>query len=306
MLKVDRQYQESSIETDLLSKEWNEDYMYPYSTSVDHTISSSWSIISSNKYLCQSIIINNHHSELDSFPNNSHNYNYTNNYTNNHNHTHQNDHNHTHQNDHNHTLSNINDNYEIIPSPDDITTDIKNDISYYPAHPINPIAIKHTLTRLFPSRDDKDSNTFDDNRKPTIDQPRPSSKSSSSTYDMVLSKSSDSRQSFSADHHYDSMNNSSSELDLEDSVTIEDSLLVVMIDKSSIERYQELFDSIQDRVCVDGVTVRQIWSKSNLPKQILCQIWSECDPLKHGYLDRNGFIKGMGYIDTLLAKQNKI
>ncbi|KAI8997069.1 hypothetical protein BDB01DRAFT_830691 [Pilobolus umbonatus] len=140
------------------------------------------------------------------------------------------------------------------------------------ASPIHTPSIHHfkqTLTRLFPSNEHSIPPLSTD----------------------VLPRIDNTQKSVSANTHQNTK--------------IEDSLLVVMIDKSSINRYEALFDSIQDNDYVDGITVRTIWSRSHLPKQILCQIWADCDPMKQGSLDRNGFIKGMGHIDTLLAKQNK-
>jgi hypothetical protein len=79
------------------------------------------------------------------------------------------------------------------------------------------------------------------------------------------------------------------------------SQFVIVLDEASIKRYASLFDSIQDCGHVDGSTVKAIWNKSCLPKDILYQIWRECEPVD-GLLDRDSFVVGMGKIDTILEQ----
>ncbi|KAI8879877.1 hypothetical protein K501DRAFT_287155 [Backusella circina FSU 941] len=79
------------------------------------------------------------------------------------------------------------------------------------------------------------------------------------------------------------------------------SQFVIILNEASIERYSSLFDSIQDCGHVDGSTVKAIWNKSCLPKEILYQIWRDCEPVD-GLLDRDAFIVGMGKIDTILEQ----
>ncbi|KAI0807805.1 hypothetical protein C8Q74DRAFT_1229370 [Fomes fomentarius] len=56
----------------------------------------------------------------------------------------------------------------------------------------------------------------------------------------------------------------------------------------------------EDRL--DGETVRAIWKLSRLERATLRVIWVECDPAGTGFLDRDGFVKGMWRIDEELRK----
>lgn len=72
----------------------------------------------------------------------------------------------------------------------------------------------------------------------------------------------------------------------------------------SLDRYEILFDTIQDDGYVDGETTRFIWLKSKLSNEELGRLWKECDPDHKGLLDKDGFIDGMKKIDAILM--NKI
>lgn len=69
-----------------------------------------------------------------------------------------------------------------------------------------------------------------------------------------------------------------------------------------VERYESLFESINDDGIVDGQTVKIIWSRSRLPDETLARIWRQCDPDKKGLLNKNAFVQGMCEIDATLAK----
>ncbi|KAJ7074140.1 hypothetical protein C8F01DRAFT_1242410 [Mycena amicta] len=49
-----------------------------------------------------------------------------------------------------------------------------------------------------------------------------------------------------------------------------------------------------------AAVVRAVWCRSRLPVQILSSIWSDCDPLRTGALDREAFARGMWRIDEEL------
>ncbi|TFL04118.1 hypothetical protein BDV98DRAFT_525949 [Pterulicium gracile] len=51
-----------------------------------------------------------------------------------------------------------------------------------------------------------------------------------------------------------------------------------------------------------GWVVKLIWDKSKLGKNVLSDIWSECDPLRKGSLDCASFVRGMWRIDEELRK----
>jgi len=58
--------------------------------------------------------------------------------------------------------------------------------------------------------------------------------------------------------------------------------------------------SIEDRL--DGSSVKIIWGASKLERGKLKAIWNECDPGRHGSLDRDAFVKGMWRIDEELRR----
>lgn len=71
----------------------------------------------------------------------------------------------------------------------------------------------------------------------------------------------------------------------------------------SPNRYEALFNSINDDGFVDGETVRVLWKRSRLPDDVLAQIWEQCDPKATGLLDKDRFIKGLRAIDSLLEQK---
>ncbi|KAI9364141.1 hypothetical protein BD770DRAFT_175916 [Pilaira anomala] len=75
--------------------------------------------------------------------------------------------------------------------------------------------------------------------------------------------------------------------------------------KTVKDRYEILFDMIQDDGYVDGETARFIWMKSKLSNEELSTIWKQCEPEK-GLLDKQAFIDGMKRIDGLLLNKQVV
>ncbi|KAJ7085756.1 hypothetical protein B0H15DRAFT_1023349 [Mycena belliarum] len=58
----------------------------------------------------------------------------------------------------------------------------------------------------------------------------------------------------------------------------------------------------KERDALPGPVVRVLWCRSRLPLSMLSAIWTECDPLRTGALDRDAFARGMWRIDEELRR----
>ncbi len=70
--------------------------------------------------------------------------------------------------------------------------------------------------------------------------------------------------------------------------------------RTSPSRYNTPFDNVEPQVCVCSLVVRDIWSRSRLPPDVLSDIWDLVDRTDTGMLCKDEFCAGLWLIDQRL------